>query len=85
MPLAVLISCDGSIAHKILFCKYHSAPFIKVKGNIKLEHILDLANKNCKVFLLMAAIVKWQNSGLLYRLFDRSRPFRHQRLSKSLQ
>jgi hypothetical protein len=35
--------------------------------------------------MLMAAIVEQENSGALYRKFDRSRLFRCQRLSESFQ
>ncbi len=81
----VLVPCSGGVTNMILFCEHHSVTFRRVNGRVELEQVLDSVDKNCKALVLVAAKVEWQNSGALGREFNRSRPFRCQRLSSSVQ
>jgi hypothetical protein len=81
----VLLPHGDGVTDEILFCEHDSVPFRRVNGRVKLEHILKSADKNRVVLLLVAAIVKRQNSGAPCREFDKSRSFRCQRLGVSMQ
>ncbi len=54
----VLIPRGDGVANEILFCEQHWVIFYGVYSRIKLLHVLDPADKNCKDFLLVAAIVE---------------------------
>jgi hypothetical protein len=67
VPRTALVPCGSDGADKMLFCKYHSVPLSRVNNCVELEHVLNCADKNHKVLLLVATIVERQNGGALIR------------------
>jgi hypothetical protein len=59
--------------------------FCKLAYRIKLKHFFNSADENCKVLLLVATIVERLNGEMYRGQFNRSEPFRGQRLSERVQ
>jgi hypothetical protein len=67
-----LILYSSGVAYDILFCKHYLVHFCRVNHCVKLKHVVDLADNNSEVLLLVTARVEQLYGESLRRQFDRS-------------